>query len=141
MYKRILVPTDGSDASRNALIKALELAKKFNSEVELFHVTPTLEVYNVGYSLLITPDQIKKNSEFVLETTLRDIDIENVPLLKKYTSGYPASSILDEMKREFDLVVMGTRGHGVFAGAVLGSVTQRVLAHAQCPVLIVNCRL
>jgi len=137
MYKRILVPTDGSEASRNALIKALELAMKFNSEVELFYVTPTSE----GYNIRVTPDQIKHHSEFVLEATLKGIDIGNVPLLKKHTSGYPASSILDEIKREFDLVVMGTRGHGVFTGAVLGSVTQRVLAHAKCPILVVNSRI
>jgi len=68
------------------------------------------------------------------------IRLGKVPLLKKGSSGYPASSILDEIKREFDLVVMGTRGHGVFAGAVLGSVTQRVLARASCPVLVVNSR-
>ncbi|EGW36716.1 universal stress protein [Desulfosporosinus sp. OT] len=142
MYKRILVPTDGSDPSRYALVHALELAKKFNSEVELFHVTPTFEAYSVGvgYSLHLTPEQIKKAAEFVFETTLRDIDIENVPLSKKHASGYPASSIIDEIKREFDLVVMGTRGHGVIAGTILGSVTQRVLAHAQCPVLVVNGR-
>lgn len=72
--------------------------------------------------------------------TLKDIDIGNVQLLKKHSPGYPAISILEEMKREFDLVVMGTCGHGVFTGAVLGSVTQRVLAHAQCPVLVVNSR-
>lgn len=140
MFRRILVPTDGSDASRNALIKALELAEKFNSEVELFYVSPTSEAYDVGFSILITPDQIEKYGDFVLEATLKDIDIGNVVLLKKHTSGYPASSILDEIKREFDLVVMGTRGHGVFTGAVLGSVTQRVLAHTKCPVLVVNSR-
>jgi len=138
LYKRILVPTDGSDASRNAFIKALELARKFNSEVELFHVTPAFEAYNVGHGILISPDQIKRIADFALGSTLRDVDIENVPLLKKHVSGYPATSILDEIKREFDLVVMGTRGHGVIAGAILGSVTQRVLAHAQCPVLVVK---
>jgi len=44
MYKRILVLTDDSNGSRNALIKALELAEKFNSEVELFNVTKSIKV-------------------------------------------------------------------------------------------------
>jgi len=138
MYKRILVPTDGSAASRNALIEALELAKKFNAQVELFYVGPTSEAYDIEYNMYITPEQIEKNGELILEATLKDIDIGNVQLLRKHSPGYPAISILEEMKREFDLVVMGTRGHGAFTGAVLGSVTQRVLAHAQCPVLVVN---
>lgn len=138
MYKRILVPTDGSEASRNALIQALGLAEKFNSEVEIFNVTPTSEAFDLAYSLLITQDQINKSGDFVLEATLKGIDIGKVKLLKKHTSGNTAISILDEIKREFDLVVMGTRGHSVLIGAALGSVTQRVLAHAECPVLVVN---
>ena len=43
MFKRILVPTDGSEPSRHALIEALGLAKKFDSEIELVHITPTQE--------------------------------------------------------------------------------------------------
>ena len=139
MYKRILVPTDGSVASRNALIEALELAKKFNSQVEIFYVAPTSEAYSIEYNIDITSEQIEKNGESILEATLKDLDIGNVRLLKKHSPGYPAISILEEMKREFDLVVMGTRGHGVFTGAVLGSVTQRVLANAQCPMPCTSC--
>ncbi len=140
MYKRILVPTDGSNASRNALIKALELAEKFNSEVEIFNVTPTSEAFNMDYSILITKEQINKSGELVLDATLKGIDIGKVQILKKHTSGNPTNSILEEIKREFDLVVMGTRGHGTLIGVALGSVTQHVLAHAECPVLVVNSR-
>lgn len=141
MFKRILVPTDGSESSRHAFIEALGLAKKFNSEIELFHVTPTQEAYygyNIGYSIIINPEQVDKNGELALEFTLKGIDVGDVPLSKKHVPGHAASSILDEIRREFDLVVMGTRGHGAFSGAVLGSVTQRVLNNSHLPVLIVK---
>lgn len=141
MFNKILVPTDGSESSRHALIEALEIAKKFNSEVELFHATQTQEAYygyDVGYSFVINPDQIKKNGELALEYTLRGIDVGDVHLSKKHVPGNAASRILEEVKGEFDLVIMGTRGHGAFTGAILGSVTQRVLAHSHCPVLIVK---
>lgn len=141
MFKRILVPTDGSESSRHALIEALELAKKFDSEIELFHVTQTQQAYygyDEGYSILINPDQIEKNGELALKFTLKGIDVGDVHLSKKHVSGNAASSILEEIKRKFDLVIMGTRGHGPFAGAIVGSVTQRVLAHSHCPVLIVK---
>ncbi|WP_345788490.1 universal stress protein [Desulfosporosinus acidiphilus] len=89
---------------------------------------------------MLTPEQIKKTGELVFEATLNDQKIANIHLIKKQTSGSPAKAILDEMKREFDLVVMGTRGHGVLTGTIIGSVTQRVLAHSHCPVLIINYR-
>jgi len=141
MYKRILVPTDGSESSRHALIEALELAKKFNSSVELFHVTQTQEAYygySEGYQTHLNLDQIDKNGELALEFTLKGIDVGDVHLSKKHVSGNAANSILEEIKRDFDLVIMGTRGHGAIAGAVLGSVTQRVMSHSDCPVLIVK---
>lgn len=141
MYKRILVPTDGSGPSRQALKSALELARKFDSEVELFHVTPDQESYygyQMGFNNIISQEDIQKNGELALEVTLKGIDISGVRFLKKYIPGQAASGILDEIRREFDLVVMGTVGHGALSGAILGSVTQRVLAQAQCPVLIVK---
>jgi len=141
MYKRILVPTDGSESSRRALIAALEFAKKFNSEVELFHVTPTSEAYygyHMGFNNIISQDQSNKNGELALEITLKGIDIGGVHLSKKHVSGHAVSGILDEIRREFDLVVMGTTGHGALTGAIIGSVTQRVLPQSPCPVLIVK---
>ncbi|AFQ42837.1 MULTISPECIES: universal stress protein [Desulfosporosinus] len=141
MFKRILVPTDGSESSRRALKSALEIAKKFNSEIELFHVTPTPEAYygyHMGFTSIIDQEQIDKSGELALEITLKGIDIGNVHLTKKHISGHAASGILDEVRREFDLVVMGTVGHGALTGALIGSVTQRVMAQSPCPVLIVK---
>jgi nucleotide-binding universal stress UspA family protein len=141
MFKRILVPTDVSDSSRQALKTALELAKQFNSEVELFHVTFSPEAYlgyTVSYGLVISQEQIKNNGEAALEAALIGIDVGDVRFTKKHVAGNPAVEILEEIKRDFDLVVMGSHGHGIIAGAFLGSVTQRVLANTQCPVLVVK---
>ncbi|KUG03442.1 uspa [hydrocarbon metagenome] len=76
--------------------------------------------------------------EQILNATLKGIDVSQVIVSKKTVTGYPASEIIDEIKRGFDLVVMGSRGHRPLVGAVLGSVTQRVLADAPCPVLVVK---
>ena len=141
MFKRILVPTDVSEASRQALITALQLAKQFNSEVELFHVTFNPDAYfayAVSYGVYITPEQLEENGNAALEAALTGIDVGNVPLHKKHTPGYPATEIIEESKRDFDLIVMGRHGHGLIAGTVIGNVTQRVLTHAQCPVLVVK---
>ena len=141
MYKRILVPTDVSAQSSRALVSALELARKFDAEVELFHVTfsPLAYLgYGITYGLFITEEEIEKNGKAALEAALSGIEVGNVRLTTKQVSGNPAGAILEEIERDFDLVVMGSRGHGPFTGAVIGSVTQRVLAHSACPVLIVK---
>lgn len=141
MFKRILVPTDVSQTSREALITALELAKRFGSEIELFHVTFMPQAYlgyTASYGFTISQEQIDEAGEAALEVALNGIDIGDVPVHKKHVSGYPASAILEESKRDFDLIVMGKHGQGLIAGTVLGSVTQRVLAHSQCPVLVIK---
>ncbi|MDQ7092966.1 universal stress protein [Desulfosporosinus sp. PR] len=141
MFKRILVPTDVSEASRKAFLTALQLARQFNSEVELFHVTYNPEAYwgyTVSYGIVVSQEQIDQNGEAALEAALTGIDVSDISLSKKHVSGHPAAAIIEEAKRDFDLVVMGSRGYGPIAGTVLGSVTQRVLGHTQCPVLVVK---
>ncbi|AET69885.1 universal stress protein UspA-like protein [Desulfosporosinus orientis DSM 765] len=141
MFKRILVPTDVSEASRKALITALQLARQFNSEVELFHVTYNPEAYwgyTVSYDIVVPQEQIDQIGEAALEAALTGIDVPDIRIQKKHISGHPAAAIIEEAKGDFDLVVMGSHGHGPITGAVLGSVTQRVLAHIQCPVLVVK---
>jgi len=142
MFKRILVATDASEYSRRALKTALEIARTFHAEIELLFVTYIREAYwgyNVAYSVLIPPEQIEEAGELALEATLEGIDVGDVPLRKKKVQGYPASVILEEITKEnIDLVVMGSRGYGPIAGSVLGSVSQRVLQRAECPVLIIK---
>ena len=141
MFHKILVPTDVSDTSRKALDYALEIAKKYNSEVELFHVTYTAQAYwgyAVSYGILVSQEQLDESGEAALEAALTGIDVGDVNLTKKHISGHPATAIVEESKNGFDLIVMGSHGHGPISGVVLGSVAQRVLAHANCPVLVVR---
>ncbi len=141
MFKRILVPTDISEYSHRALITALNLARQFNSEVELFHVTYNPEAYwgyTVSYGLVVSQEEIDQGGEAALEAALAGIEVGDIVFHKKHISGHPASAILEEAKRDFDLIVMGSHGHGPISGAVLGSVTQKVLAHSLCPVLVVK---
>lgn len=142
MFKKILVATDASEYSRRALITALDLAKTFGGEIELLFVMYIREAYwgyNVAYSVLVPPEQIEEAGELALKATLEGIDVGDVPLKKKVVQGYPATMILEEVEKEaIDLVVMGSHGYGPITGSVLGSVSQRVLQRAECPVLIVK---
>lgn len=142
MFKKILVATDASEYSRRALKTALKVALEFDAEVELLYVTYIREAYwgyNVTYSFLVPQEQIEEAGELALQATLEGIDIGNVSLKKKNVLGHPATMILEEVEKEgIDLVVMGSHGYGPITGSLLGSVSQRVLQRAECPVLIVK---
>lgn len=142
MFKKILVATDASEYSRRALQSALDLARKFQAEVELLFVAYTPEAYwgyNSAYSIQISRDEIEERGKLTLEAAVEGIDISDVPLKKKMIQGHPSTVIIEEVDNEnIDLVVMGSHGYGPITGAVLGSVSQRVLRKAKCPVLIVK---
>jgi len=142
LFKKILVPTDASEYSRRALKVAVELAQTFQAEVLLLHVSYTPQAYwgyTISYGITVTQDQLDQNGELALEATLIGIDCSQVVIKKKVESGHPVTVILDQIKEEaIDLVVMGSHGYGAITGSVLGSVSQRVLQRASCPVLIIK---
>lgn len=142
MFKRILVPTDASEYSRRALKTALELARAVKAEVVLLHVSYTPQAYwgyTISYGITVTQEQLDQNGELALEATLTGIETEPVVITKRVESGHPVTIIVEQIKKEnIDLVVMGSHGYGAIAGSVLGSVSQRVLQRASCPVLIIK---
>jgi len=140
MLKKILVPTDASEYSRRALKTALEIAQKFNSEIELLFVMHVPLVYDSSvYSYVISPEQIQSEGDFALKTTLDGVNIGDVTLIKKKIQGKPAHVILKEIEDEnIDLVVMGSHGYGAMASSLLGSVSHHVLHKAKCSVLLVK---
>ena len=139
--QKILVPTDASEYSRRAFQTALELARKFDAEIELLFVMEMPVVYDSSvFVYLIPPEQIEQEGTAALEATLNGIDISGVHLAKKKMQGKkPADVIINEIENEnIDLVVMGSHGYGAIAGSLLGSVSQHVLHRAKCSVLIVK---
>lgn len=142
MFKKILVPTDASEYSRRALKMAIELARSVQAEVVLLHVSYTPQAYwgyTISYGITVTQEQLDQNGELALDATLNGIDSEQVVIHKRVESGHPVTIIVDQIKKDnIDLVIMGSHGYGAIAGSVLGSVSQRVLQRASCPVLIIK---
>lgn len=142
MFKRILVPTDGSDSSKLAFSKAVKLARLANAEVLLVHVTFTPQAYwgnNLAYGVTISEEELQDLGNTIIEETIKDIDLSNIKLTSRIISGSPPNIVVNLADEEnIDLVIMGSHGHGPFAGAFLGSVSQRVLAKASCPVMVVK---
>ena len=142
MYKRILVPVDGSEASTRALVAALQLAREGNGRVRLLHALDELQ-YLSGFE--VGGDLLGLAREYGART-LQDA------LSVAVSAGVPADSKLVESRGarlgdlvatearewEADLVVVGTHGRRGLGRVLLGSGAEQVIREAPVPVLAVR---
>jgi nucleotide-binding universal stress UspA family protein len=143
--KTILCPIDFSGYSRRALDHAVAIARRYESTVTVLHVYPLPPIAAFGLEspapggAVLTPENrerlTKAIATFVEASEEPDIPIE---VAISQTAGSTANEILNQASAmRADLLVMGTHGRSGFDRLVLGSVTEKVLRKAQCPVLIV----
>lgn len=141
MYKKILVPTDASEYSLRALKAAEKLAVAFNASLLVINAIQKVEFFNKmeSYGVVLTDEELIKHGENAVDKTLETLEAD-IPVEKKIVIGHPVNVILKiaEEDEDIDLIVMGSQGHGPIFGSVMGSVSQRVLHHAKCPVMIVK---
>jgi len=143
--KRILCPVDLSDQSAHAIEHALAVARRYKSTITALHVCnplviPATDVTLVGgVPPVLTDEDIKDASNEVMACfASASGGHDGVPLEVLVESGPPARQILACAKSLApDLMVIGTHGHGGFQHLVLGSVAEKVLRQAACPVLTV----
>ena len=143
MYKKFLVPVDGSHTSRLAYEKAVELAKLTNAEIVLLQVSYDIDYYARKGVLFArkyyNESETKGASAAIISGIRKDVDEGDLKITELILLGDPSQKIIDEsIKGSYDLIVMGSRGIGAFKGAVLGSVSQHVLVGTNRPILIVK---
>lgn len=133
-YKQILAPVDGSQASINAFKKAVHIAKRNDAEV---HLVAVLDKANKPEEA----ELIQKEKDELFEA-LEDYarQHEFYKLHKKIKTGNAKNLIAEELVKDWDidLIVMGATGKGRIARMVVGSITNHVIRHARCDVLIVR---
>jgi nucleotide-binding universal stress UspA family protein len=143
-WKRILVGVDGSPASRKALEWAGEEAVRHGSELVL--LTAYLAPPPPPSSGTISPHEATIAIEAAGETakellmeTIQDVLGEDPPVLvqPRVKEGNAAKLLID-LSEDADVLVVGSRGYGGFAGLLLGSVSQNVASHAKCTVVVVR---
>ncbi|MGA5302477.1 universal stress protein [Nucisporomicrobium flavum] len=134
----IVVGVDGSPASVTALRWALTQARLTGTGIHAVTAWEFPPVWGWGPPAVPYTD-IEVTAKEILETALEAAygDDPGVPLHRSVVAGHPAQVLLDAA-REAPLLVVGSRGHGGFAGTLLGSVSQRCAQHARCPVVIVR---
>ncbi len=144
--KKILVPTDFSGYSDNALKQAVDIAEKFNAKIVLLHVIDEniqqcAADYCVNIELI---EQLKKQSMITSEDNLKKAiaiakEKTKVDISLKIGKGAPAEVILDEqLKNGIDLIVIASHGKTGILRHLIGSVTDKVVRAAKCPVMVIR---
>jgi nucleotide-binding universal stress UspA family protein len=136
VFKTIVLALDGSEGAQQAIPVAAELGRREGAKVVIAHVEQDVAGKG-GPPIPITEDaiqaEIRKQAErLAAEGIETSVEMRNVFL------GGPAHAIAEIAQgANADLIVAGTRGHSPVAGLLLGSVTQRLLHIAPCPVLVI----
>ena len=142
MYKKILVPLDGSELAKKALAEAEKLAKSFDAEIILFQVVPFMPIY--GSPELVTPliidEKQKEATEKYLANLTEELKKRGIRVTAMVKTGHQvAVEIIDFAKAAgVDLIVMCTHGRSGLTRWVLGSVAHKILTRAETPILLLR---
>lgn len=139
MTERIVVGVDGSDNAGAALTWAVEHASGRDAELEV--VLAWMEPVSGGIAgAMVMPDvsSLRDAHQAELDRIVDAVrrDATDLSISGRLVHG-AASSALRDAAADADLLVVGSRGHGGFAGLLLGSVSHQVVSHAPCPVVVV----
>ncbi|WP_368496187.1 universal stress protein [Herbiconiux sp. A18JL235] len=135
-FSRVVVGVDGSESSISALRKAASIAEAFDAQLDVVCVW----TYPISRYTMVPPEwypdrDAARTVHDVADAVFGETKPERVHL--SIAEGSAARVLIDESDTA-DLIVTGSRGHGGFAGLLLGSVSAEIAAHAHCPVLIVH---
>jgi nucleotide-binding universal stress UspA family protein len=145
MFKRILIPTDGSPVAAKAIKAGVALAKEMGASVTGYYAIepPPTHVYGEGYLA-------DRKLVAELERRTRDVAQRSVDEVSEAAraAGVPCDTVVDKSvvpykgiiqaaeERKCDAVFMASHGHRGLTGLLIGSVTQQVLTHSKIPVLV-----
>jgi nucleotide-binding universal stress UspA family protein len=139
--RRILIATDGSPASQEAVEFGVELAEEHDAAVAFVHVVPLIDrVPMSGFGMVgALPHEPSEHDPEVLDKAEAVAEQHGVRTTTKLLSGNAVDEIVaygDSL--DVDLIVVGSRGHGALASALLGSVSRGVLSESKRPVAVIR---
>ena len=141
--ERILIATDGSASAEDAVDTGLEFAYERDAEVIVVEVVPAIDVvpwaaFGMGAG---APHEPTAEDRAALDTALAKAEAHGVKATGELLTGVAIDEIVASAdSHDVDLIVMGSRGHGAVARALIGSVSLGVLHETRRPVLIVRGR-
>jgi len=143
MYKRILVPLDGSDTARRGLAEAVSLARALGAELRLLHV---MVDYSRAVGMVVAMDNLKaelrRYGDEVLGAATKEAAAQGVAaqsIIREAVGTRPSEVIVDEAaKSDCDVIIMGTHGVSGMSQLLLGSDAAIVVRTSPVPVLLVR---
>ncbi len=138
-FKNILVPTDGSEYTKAAIDKAMELAKVVGGKVTALYVLDQTILTNVPMDTAVMNvyNALEKEGKQAVDYVSELGEKEGVPVELSVKEGTPVKVILEE-SANYDVIVMGTLGRTGMSKLLMGSVAERVVRASQCPVMVVK---
>jgi len=142
--KHILVATDFGEPADAALAYGRELARTYGATLHVVHIVDDVYLRLGGDAYVAVLPDLQRDAELAaqahLDALLVDNDPDPLPVKKvTLTSAAPATAIVDYARSNgIDLIVIGTHGRGAVAHLLMGSVAERVVRTAPCPVLTVR---
>lgn len=138
MYDRVLVAVDGSDHANRAVQAAAELAKASKGQVYVLHV----ELHDVSKHFTVAPIETDPQAQGVVDRAVGELTAAGVRAsgdVEKAHNGRAGEAILEHAKnRDADVIVVGSRGRSEVVALLVGSVADKVIRHADLPVLVVR---
>ena len=138
-YRKILLPVDGSESAQNAMRMGLELARLFGAEVTALSVVDMASFSQTaqGYMLPDMYAYVDQAAEASVKEVVNEGESMGVKVKGVVSRGSPPQDIIERSK-DHDLIVMGTRGRSGVSHALLGSVAEKVVRFASCPVMVIK---
>lgn len=145
MYTHILIPTDGTTLSENAMRSAMKLAKALSARVTGFHVVPTTFLFEGGEAIVVGSSAL---DEFAAMATARANDYLAVVEREAKAAGVSCTTLTAASDSPYeaiigaadkagcDLIAMASHGRKGLEGVLMGSETVKVLTHSTIPVLV-----
>jgi nucleotide-binding universal stress UspA family protein len=139
LFKKILIPTDGSEYTKAAIEKGIHLAKLCDAKVTAIYVVDQTSFINfpMDSTIVNVYSLLEKEGNDALDYIKEKGQELGVEVTTKMEEGSPVKKIV-EASKDHDIVVMGTLGRTGMSKLLLGSVAERVVRHAYCPVLVVR---
>jgi nucleotide-binding universal stress UspA family protein len=142
MFKKILLPTDGSDYTRTAIARGLEIAKGVGAEVTAMYVVDQTSFINfpMDSTVVSVYSLLEKEGKDAVAFVISEGEKLGLKVHTRIEEGSPALKIISASK-DYDLIVMGTVSRTGFSKLLLGSVAEKVVRNADCPVMVVRSEL
>jgi len=137
----IVVGVDGSEASKEALRWAIDEAELRTATLRAVHAWTYPPIFGEAYVVpeALGPNWLRDQAQQRLDDVVAEVAGRNPhAYIEPVVREGPAAQVLIDVARDADLLVVGSRGHGGFAGLLLGSVSQQCAQHAPCAVTIVR---